>query len=176
MTDRSLGGADEQDLAIETRHYLIVANRTLAGLPLMEAAARRAATSPARFFVLVPIMLPSMTTAAMLADPVSGCTFPEAMNQLEHDCLETASARLDDALNYLAVIGASASGAVVRAEPFTAALDAVRSARFDEILVSTLPSSVSKWLHVDLPRRLARHTRLPVTHIEHDRTSLFALR
>jgi GABA permease len=36
---------------------------------------------------------------------------------------------------------------------------------FDEIIVSTLPTHVSRWLHQDLPHRLERKTQLPVTHV-----------
>jgi hypothetical protein len=36
---------------------------------------------------------------------------------------------------------------------------------FDEIILSTLPEHVSKWLRMDLPHRLHRHSGLPVTTI-----------
>jgi hypothetical protein len=42
--------------------------------------------------------------------------------------------------------------------------DALRSDEFDEIILSTLPHSVSRWLHVDLPHRVA-HFGLPVTTV-----------
>ena len=37
---------------------------------------------------------------------------------------------------------------------------------FDEIVVSTLPAGVSRWLRLDLPRRLRRRCGLPVTVVE----------
>ena len=37
--------------------------------------------------------------------------------------------------------------------------------QFDEIIVSTLPPRLSRWLHQDLPRRLEHRFHLPVTHI-----------
>ena len=37
---------------------------------------------------------------------------------------------------------------------------------YDEIVVSTLPGSISKWLKLDLPHRVERSTGLPVTHVE----------
>jgi hypothetical protein len=36
---------------------------------------------------------------------------------------------------------------------------------FDEIIVSTLPKHVSKWLKLDLPHRVERATGKPVTHV-----------
>ncbi len=38
-------------------------------------------------------------------------------------------------------------------------------ASFDEIIISTLPSSVSRWLRIDLPSRVKRAYPLPVVTI-----------
>jgi hypothetical protein len=42
--------------------------------------------------------------------------------------------------------------------------ETLHESEFHEIIVSTLPRSVSRWLHVDLPHRLSR-TGLPVTTV-----------
>ncbi len=42
--------------------------------------------------------------------------------------------------------------------------DAINTDRFDEIIVSTLPRRVSRWLHVDLPSKVAG-LGLPVTTV-----------
>jgi hypothetical protein len=52
----------------------------------------------------------------------------------------------------------------VRHDPMDAIEEALRSDEFDEIILSTLPRSVSRWLHLDLPRRVA-HLGLPVTTV-----------
>ena len=36
---------------------------------------------------------------------------------------------------------------------------------YDEVIVSTLPLQISKWLRVDLPRKAKAATGLPVTHV-----------
>ena len=36
---------------------------------------------------------------------------------------------------------------------------------YDELIVSTLPLHVSKWLKVDLPRKARAATGMPVTHV-----------
>ena len=43
--------------------------------------------------------------------------------------------------------------------------DAANGENFDELIVSTLPTHLSKWLHLDLPRKAAHATGLPVTHV-----------
>jgi hypothetical protein len=37
--------------------------------------------------------------------------------------------------------------------------------RFDEVIVSTLPTGASKWLQIDLPHRVERFTGAPVRHV-----------
>jgi hypothetical protein len=50
-------------------------------------------------------------------------------------------------------------------DPFAAVGDALRTEEFDELVVSTLPRGVSRWLHMSLPHRLRRMTDLPVLHV-----------
>jgi hypothetical protein len=37
--------------------------------------------------------------------------------------------------------------------------------RFDEVIVATLPTDVSRWMALDLPRRIARYTGARVSHV-----------
>jgi hypothetical protein len=46
-----------------------------------------------------------------------------------------------------------------------AVADVLSSRSFDEIVVSTLPQPISKWLAMDLPHRLHRRFDLPVTTV-----------
>ena len=49
-------------------------------------------------------------------------------------------------------------------EPLAAIQDAVNLHGFDEIIISTLPTRVSRWLHLDLPSKL-NGLGLPVTTV-----------
>ena len=49
-------------------------------------------------------------------------------------------------------------------EPLAAIQDAVNLHGFDELIISTLPSRVSKWLKLDLPHK-AEGLGLPVTTV-----------
>jgi hypothetical protein len=50
-------------------------------------------------------------------------------------------------------------------DPLAAVLDAVNFARYDEVIVCTLPRRVSRWLRLCLPYRVERATGLPVVHV-----------
>jgi hypothetical protein len=60
--------------------------------------------------------------------------------------------------------GARVEGLVGDASPLTAIQDALNTQGFDEIIISTLPARVSRWLHLDLPSK-ARGLGLPVTTV-----------
>ena len=48
---------------------------------------------------------------------------------------------------------------------WTAIQDAINLRGFDEIILSTLPARVSRWLKLDLPSKVSG-LGLPVTHVE----------
>jgi hypothetical protein len=116
---------------------LIVANRTASTPRLIEAVRLRAAASPCEFALLVPDV-----TDRKAADWT----------------LETAQRLLRPAAR------GRVEGLVGGPDPFESVRAAVQDGNFDEIIVSTLPRRVSKWLRRDLIRRV-EGLGLPVTAI-----------
>lgn len=129
---------------------LIVANRTAATEPLLEAVRRRAQAGPARFHLLVP------ATPRGLHRVVD----PEVAGR------EEAEAQLTIALELLReAAGSEVTGHVGSADPMAAIADVIYDRRVHEIILSTLPRRLSRWMHLDLPSKL-RGMNIPVTHVE----------
>ena len=128
-----------------TTRVLVVANRTLGSDELLAALHERAELGPVEFKLLVP------ATPASAADPGSG---REAAKVLMREAVE----RLQDE-------GLEAEGRVGDPDPIVAVHEVWDPAQFDEVVVSTLPTGASRWLALDLPRRVARITGAPVTHV-----------
>jgi hypothetical protein len=128
---------------------LVVANRTAATPALIAAVRERAAKSPATFTLLVP-------------NPAHGLhrvIDPEDQSQAEGEqTLELAIPLLEEA------VGEHVEGIVGDAEPLAAIQDAINLHGFDEIIISTLPTRVSRWLKLDLPSKAAG-LGLPVTTV-----------
>jgi hypothetical protein len=128
---------------------LVVANRTAATPGLIAAVRERAAKGAASFTLLVP------NTAHGLHKLVD----PEDQGQSEAEqTLELALPLLEEAA------GGRVEGMVGDPEPLAAIQDAINIHGFDEIIISTLPSRVSKWLKLDLPSKAAG-LGLPVTTV-----------
>ena len=128
---------------------LVVANRTAATPALIAAVRERAQRGAASFTLLVP------NTATGL----ERITDPE-----DHEDTD-AKATLELALPLLEeAAGAPVTGMVGAPEPLTAIHDACNLHGFDEIILSTLPKRVSRWLHLDLPSKL-NVLGLPITTV-----------
>ena len=137
------------------RSYLIVANQTLTGQALADAMAERLADGPVRAHVVVPLTR------------VGGrLTWDEVASRA------AAQERLDDALERLTTLGAEAAGEIGDPDPVSAVRDAMRGREIDEIIVSTLPRGLSRWLGEDVPSRLRDSVRVPVTVVTQPETSI----
>lgn len=127
---------DEADDA----NVLVVANETVLGAPLLDKIRERSQNAPVSFLIIAP----------------QG----QAESSYEH-----AERRLRLALSELRGAGIDAHGQIVHPDPYTAAMQALRDERVDEIIVSTFPKQRSGWLRRDLVERLRQDTRLPVEHV-----------
>src|SRR5262245_14713244 len=114
------------------RRILIVAHRTAASPKLLAAVAERAARGPCRFTLLVPRPYwdPDTEEAAIT--------------------LELAIPLLD------AAAGSYVQGIVGPTAPYEAVRQTIERGKYDEVIVSTLPERVSRWLHLDLAHRIER--------------------
>lgn len=116
---------------------LVVANRTAATPRLLEAVRSRAEAGPCEFALLIPDVTDR----------------------------EQADWTLETALRLMRrPARGKVEGLVGGPEPFESVRAAVEQGDFDEIMISTLPRKVSKWLRRDLIRRVEGFG-LPVTAI-----------
>ena len=128
---------------------LVVAHKTAATPALLDAVRTRAAQGPARFTLLVP----------NAAHGLHRVVDPEDQESSEVDqVLALALPLLQEAA------GAPVEGIIGDASPLDAIQDAVNVRGFDEIIISTLPTRVSRWVKLDLPSKL-RGLGLPVTTV-----------
>ncbi len=125
--------------ATSPTRVLILAHQTADSAQLFEAVARRASEGECAFTLLVPARPPSLRH-------VNG---PDGSGTAE------AQARLEDALPLLSeAAGQDVLGVVGSHEPFAAIQDALNLFGFDEVIISMLPVTLSRWLDLDLPRRV----------------------
>jgi hypothetical protein len=147
--------------------YLIVANRTLGTPELRTLVQDRLARGVAEFHVVAPTARYPAVSALVLGGPMGGYVGPEVMSAYDTAAAtQQAQERLDTFTHDLVLAGASATSEIGVSNPLDAVRQVLERATFDEIIVSTLPSTMSRWLRMDLPSRLRRLTSVPVTHVE----------
>lgn len=158
------------------KRYLVVANQTLGGEELLNAVRERAASGPAHFYVLVPDTAAKHQASSAAeglgagAGGQAGSVFvapiaPNVSGEPGH-ATRVARQRLREMLHQLTEVGADANGEIGPPDPYEAIKQELDDRQFDEILLSTLPSGLSRWLGMDLPHRVGRLFDGPVTVIE----------
>jgi hypothetical protein len=134
----------------------------------MDEVRRRAAAGPSSFYVVVP-NTHSGDSARVAGAPVAlagmSASTDEEEEEEDHRATLIAQSRLHQALTQLRAEGLDAHGDLGDPEPLTAIGDALAVEAFDEIIISTLPGGISRWLGMDLPSRAERKFKLPVTTV-----------
>lgn len=156
------------------RRVLVVANQTAGGAALTDVIRTHLEAAPTEFHVLVPATLSRDYVSArrlstLGVDPLSGYTFGDLtpLTATDEEGLRGAQERLDEQLRMLIDAGVPRpTGEVGDPDPLAAIASVLTRGSFDEIIVSTLPSHLSRWVKLDLPSRVERRFRLPVTHVE----------
>jgi hypothetical protein len=133
----------------EKAKVLVVANRTAESPELLDALRARAVQGPCEFTLLVPATPQGIAWAA---DMHAGSQEAEQHRQafveeLRAEGLDFGDAKVGDP------------------DALAAVCDECNFNEYDEIIVSTLPLKLSRWLRVDLPRKVKAATGLPVTHV-----------
>jgi hypothetical protein len=116
---------------------LVVANQTVDSDELYDALRERSERGPLAVTLLVP------------QDQQAG---------LGH--------RVNAALERLHAAGVEAEAMLGDVDPACAVIEVWDPRRWDEVIVSTLPTGTSRWLQIDLPHRIQRAIDVPVHHIE----------
>jgi hypothetical protein len=141
---------DEELRRMFCAHVLVVARQTATSSGLLEAVRKRAQHGEATFHLLVPGQPHDMQKAV---DP------QEAGADEAQQVLDVALPKLSEAA------GQDVTGSVDASEPMSAIENAIHRGDYHEIIISTLPLGVSRWLRLDVVSK-ARRLGLPVTHVE----------
>jgi hypothetical protein len=146
------------------RRHLVLANQTIESPALQALLQQRAAVPDATFHLVVPATRISEQQQVLVAS--------EHLRSIGSEDASVALARhrLQRALARLQRLGLQVTGDVGDADPCEAVRQALTTYPVgrlpDEIIVSTLPARLSRWVASGLVRRIRRDSPVPVTHVE----------
>jgi hypothetical protein len=123
---------------------LVIANRTVDSDEIRDAIVNRAVAGPVEITLVAPAS--------------------SGVGSMRERRAATAL-RLDRAVQGLRDVGVPVEGVVGDPDPMLAVQDAWDPRRYDEVIVATLPTGVSRWMAADLPHRVERFTGARVTHV-----------
>lgn len=127
-----------------TTKLLVIANRTVDSDEIRDAIVNRAVAGP----VEITLVAPASSGVGSMRERRAA-----------------TEQRLDRAVKGLREVGVPVEGVVGDPDPMLAVQDTWDPRRYDEVIVATLPTGVSRWMAADLPHRVERFTGARVTHI-----------
>jgi GABA permease len=127
-----------------TTKLLVIANRTIESEEIRSALLNRAACGPVQVTLVAPASSGGGSMRARRA---------------------ATAERLEAAVQGLREAGVRVEGVLGDSDPMLALQDTWDPCRYDEVIVATLPTGVSRWMAADLPHRVERLTGARVTHI-----------
>ena len=145
------------------RQILVVANQTLGGERLKEVVRERIGQGPCTFTLVVPVVpdaadvIGNFGAAEVPHNWGPSTTYESARIQAVH--------RLSAGIQTLSELGASVEGDIGEQDPVKAVGHCLAAGTYEEIIVSTLPKTVSRWLLQDVPHRIQRKFKIPVTTV-----------
>jgi hypothetical protein len=128
---------------------LVVANRTAESQELRDALRAKSVDRNPEFTLLVPATPHGISWAA---DMHAGGDEAEEHRQAFVEKLRKEGFNVVDAK-------------IGDPDPLAAVQDECNLHEYDELVISTLPTHISKWLKLDLPHKAEHATGLPVTHV-----------
>lgn len=146
-----------------SQRILIVGNQTLGGADLAATVRERVQAGATDLWIVVPATHPRDQSALSIAG--TGAAFAVHDPAEDTDAYDLAERRLNAVQDVFRGLGVTVGGEVGDPDPFRAVSDVLARRTFDEVIVSTLPTGASHWLRTDLPSRVHRKFKLPVTTV-----------
>jgi hypothetical protein len=137
-------------VADDTRRILVVANQTAAGRELSEEIGNRCRGRKCEVMLVSPALVGSR--AERWASDID-------------EGLDLARERMARSVTALRGVGVEVRAEVGDPDPNMAIEDALRVFPADEIVISTLPPTQSRWLEHEVVERTRREVDLPMTHV-----------
>jgi hypothetical protein len=147
------------------RQILVVANQTLGGERLKEVVRERIDEGPCTFTLVVPVVPDASDVTANFGAAGSAVRHDWGPSTSYESARIQAVRRLAAGIQALSVLGASVDGDIGAQDPVEAVGHCLAARTYDEIIVSTLPTTVSRWLLQDVPHRIQRKFKIPVTTV-----------
>lgn len=163
---------------------LVVANQTLGGAELEQVIHERIHQGESRFYILVPSIEPEEEAtewpggfgfaedvdAAVATSDESRQAVAEAVRRREGMVGRAhvrAEHRLRQMTDNIEAAGGQATGEVGGPDPAEAVEAVLTRETFTEVIISTLPAGLSRWLKTnDLPVQVSCMTETPITTVE----------
>ena len=145
---------------------LLIANKTLASGEVSNYVRDKITKGSCEFTLLVPATpRHGDEPTSKILSGIANAKEPGGLAPPTADNYEHARSRLQFGLDTLRSLGATIDGDVGDPDPAKAIDEMLKRRHFDEVALSTLPTGISRWLHLDIPHRVQRRHHIPVTVI-----------